>query len=305
MATLGQWIEGARLRTLPLAVAPVIAGSAAAYELHAFKPLYALLAAAVAFFLQVGVNYANDYSDGIKGTDENRVGPLRLVGSGVASARSVKYAAFGCFGAAMLAGLALIALANQWWFVLIGASSVFAAWGYTGGKRPYGYMGLGDVFVFVYFGLVATLGTQYTQANTLSLLGWVSAIAIGLLSCALLMANNVRDIPTDIEAGKLTLAVRLGERNARLVYIAEMAVALALTLLLLPSNVWFALVFVLIGPTVHSCVTVWYGTGRELIPVLKQAGIVTLAYSLIIALAVWLGRFDLFAAVIAPVFTGY
>lgn len=156
MATAAQWIEGARLRTLPLAVAPIIAGSAAAYEINEFKPLYAFLAFLVAFFLQVGVNYANDYSDGIKGTDEDRVGPLRLVGSGVASPRSVKFAAFACFGLAMLAGLALVALANQWWFLAIGASSVFAAWGYTGGKHPYGYMGLGDVFVFVYFGLVAT-----------------------------------------------------------------------------------------------------------------------------------------------------
>ncbi len=173
MATAAQWIEGARLRTLPLAVAPIIAGSAAAYEIGEFKPLYAFLAFLVAFFLQVGVNYANDYSDGIKGTDEDRVGPLRLVGSGVASPRSVKYAAFACFGAAMLAGLVLVALANQWWFLAIGASSVFAAWGYTGGKHPYGYMGLGDVFVFVYFGLVATLGTLYTQAHTQTLLGWV------------------------------------------------------------------------------------------------------------------------------------
>ena len=198
MATAAQWIEGARLRTLPLAVAPIIAGSAAAYEIGEFKPLYAFLAFLVAFFLQVGVNYANDYSDGIKGTDEDRVGPLRLVGSGVASPRSVKYAAFTCFGLAMLAGLGLIALANQWWFLAIGASSVFAAWGYTGGKHPYGYMGLGDVFVFVYFGLVATLGTLYTQAHTLTLLGWVGAIGVGLISCALLMANNVRDIPLSL-----------------------------------------------------------------------------------------------------------
>ena len=297
MATAAQWIEGARLRTLPLAVAPIIAGSAAAYEIGEFKPLYAFLAFLVAFFLQVGVNYANDYSDGIKGTDEDRVGPLRLVGSGVASPRSVKYAAFACFGAAMLAGLVLVALANQWWFLAIGASSVFAAWGYTGGKHPYGYMGLGDVFVFVYFGLVATLGTLYTQAHTLTLLGWVGAIGIGLISCALLMANNVRDIPTDIEAGKLTLAVRVA-------YIAEMALALLLTVLLLDQNPWFMLVFVLVGPTVHSCMTVWTRGGRELIPVLKQAGIVALVYSVLLALAVWLGSLDIISHEI-QVFTGY
>ena len=290
MATAAQWIEGARLRTLPLAVAPIIAGSAAAYEIGEYKPLYAFLAFLVAFFLQVGVNYANDYSDGIKGTDEDRVGPLRLVGSGVASPRSVKYAAFACFGAAMLAGLVLVALANQWWFLAIGASSVFAAWGYTGGKHPYGYMGLGDVFVFVYFGLVATLGTLYTQAHTLTLLGWV--------------ANNVRDIPTDIEAGKLTLAVRLGERWSRVAYIAEMALALLLTVLLLDQNPWFMLVFVLVGPTVHSCMTVWMRGGRELIPVLKQAGIVALVYSVLLALAVWLGSLDIISHEI-QVFTGY
>ena len=297
MAIAAQWIEGARLRTLPLAVAPIIAGSAAAYEIGEYKPLYAFLAFLVAFFLQVGVNYANDYSDGIKGTDEDRVGPLRLVGS-------VKYAAFACFGAAMLAGLVLVALANQWWFLAIGASSVFAAWGYTGGKHPYGYMGLGDVFVFVYFGLVATLGTLYTQAHTLTLLGWVGAIGIGLISCALLMANNVRDIPTDIEAGKLTLAVRLGERWSRVAYIAEMALALLLTVLLLDQNPWFMLVFVLVGPTVHSCMTVWMRGGRELIPVLKQAGIVALVYSVLLALAVWLGSLDIISHEI-QVFTGY
>ena len=171
----------------------------------------------------------------------------------------------------MLAGLALVALANQWWFLAIGASSVFAAWGYTGGKHPYGYMGLGDVFVFVYFGLVATLGTLYTQAHTLTLLGWVGAIGIGLISCALLMANNVRDIPTDIEAGKLTMAVRLGERWSRITYIVEMALALGLGVLLLDENPWFLLIFLLVGPTIHSCVTVWTRGGRDLIPV-AQAG---------------------------------
>ncbi len=304
MATAAQWIEGARLRTLPLAVAPIIAGSAAAFEINAFKPLYAFLAFLVAFFLQVGVNYANDYSDGIKGTDEDRVGPLRLVGSGVASPLSVKCAAFACFGAAMMAGLMLVAMANQWWFISIGASSVFAAWGYTGGKRPYGYMGLGDIFVFIYFGLVATLGTLYTQAHTLTLLGWVGAIGIGLISCALLMANNVRDIPTDIEAGKLTLAVRLGESWSRIAYIVEMAVALLLTFFLLAQNPWFLLVFVLVGPTIHSCVTVWTRGGRQLIPVLKQAGIVALIYSMILALATWLGSLDILSNEI-QVFTGY
>lgn len=291
MATPAEWIEGARLRTLPLAVAPIIAGSAAAAEIYSFRPVRALLAFLVAFFLQVGVNYANDYSDGIKGTDKARVGPMRLVGSGAASPRAVKYAAFLCFGAAMLSGLVLVVLAGQWWFLAVGASAVFAAWGYTGGKRPYGYMGLGDVFVFIYFGLVATLGTLFTQTNRLTLTGWVGAIAVGMISCALLMANNVRDIPTDCEVGKLTLAVRLGDKSARVTYAAEMSVAVLLGVLLLPGNPWFALTFILIPPVLYSCLTVLSGRGGlALIPVLKQAGIVALAYSLLLMAAVLLGR---------------
>ncbi|MBF0808316.1 1,4-dihydroxy-2-naphthoate polyprenyltransferase [Rothia nasimurium] len=305
MATVAQWIEGARLRTLPLAAAPIIAGSAAAYEVHQFKPGRALLAFLVAFFLQVGVNYANDYSDGIKGTDEVRVGPLRLVGSGVAKPSHVKMAAFICFGLAGLSGLALIMLSQQWWFLAIGASAVLAAWGYTGGKHPYGYMGLGDVFVFIYFGLVATLGTMFTQSNQLTLSSWVFAVALGLFSCALLMANNVRDIPTDIDAGKKTLAVRLGDRASRITYAVEMGLGLALTALLVPQNPWYTLAFILIGPVVHSALVVLSGAlGRDLIPVLKQAGIIALIYSLLIALAVALHPLEIFAER-ATVFTGY
>lgn len=305
MATVAQWIEGARLRTLPLALAPIIAGSAAAYEVHEFKPVRALLAFLVAFFLQVGVNYANDYSDGIKGTDEVRVGPLRLVGSGVAKPGQVKAAAFICFGLAAVSGAGLVFLSQQWWFAAIGASAVLAAWGYTGGKHPYGYMGLGDVFVFVYFGLVATLGTMFTQTAQLTLTAWVFAVALGLFSCALLMANNVRDIPTDIEAGKRTLAVRLGDRVSRLVYTSEMVLGLGLTLLLVGQNPWFMLVFVLVGPVAFSCIRVMSGVqGRELIPVLKQAGFIALIYSLLVAAAIVLNPLEVFQ-VQEPVFTGY
>ncbi|WP_346844800.1 1,4-dihydroxy-2-naphthoate polyprenyltransferase [uncultured Rothia sp.] len=305
MATPAQWIEGARLRTLPLAIAPIIAGSAAAFSVGEFKPLRALLAFLVAFFLQVGVNYANDYSDGIKGTDEVRVGPLRLVGYGVAKPSHVKAAAFFCFGLAMVAGLGLVTLAQQWWFLAIGASSVFAAWGYTGGKHPYGYMGLGDVFVFIYFGLVATLGTLFTQTARLTLEGWIFALAMGLFSCALLMANNVRDIPTDREVGKLTMAVRLGEVWSRRVYAIEMMLALLLTVAIIPHNPWFLLVFILFGPVSHSCFVVLSGnTGKALIPVLKQAGLVALAYAVLVALAVYLESFNLFAAENIP-FLGY
>ncbi|WP_237234511.1 1,4-dihydroxy-2-naphthoate polyprenyltransferase [Rothia nasisuis] len=305
MATVAQWIEGARLRTLPLAAAPIIAGSAAAYEVHKFEPVRALLAFLVAFFLQVGVNYANDYSDGIKGTDEVRVGPLRLVGSGVATPTQVKLAAFVCFGLAGLSGLGLILLSQQWWFLAIGASAVLAAWGYTGGKHPYGYMGLGDVFVFIYFGLVATLGTMFTQSAQLTLTAWVFAITLGLFSCALLMANNVRDIPTDIEAGKKTLAVRLGDRASRITYAVEMGLGLGLTVLLVPHNPWFVLAFVLIGPVVHSALVVLGGSaGPLLIPVLKQAGLIALAYSVLVALAIVLQPLAIFADR-TSVFTGY
>lgn len=305
MATVAQWIQGARLRTLPLAVAPIIAGSAAAYEVGELHHWRALLALLVAFFLQVGVNYANDYSDGIKGTDEVRVGPLRLVGSGVASPRSVKMAAFVCFGLAMLAGLGLVYLSQQWWFLAIGASAVLAAWGYTGGKYPYGYMGLGDVFVFIYFGLVATLGTMFTQTAQLTLTSIVLAVSIGLFSCGLLMANNVRDIPTDIDAGKRTLAVRLGDTISRRTYAAEMILGLGLIVVLVPNNPWFALVFILIGPVLHSSITVLSGArGLALIPILKQAGFVALAYSLLAALAVALAPLDVFTEQIS-VFTGY
>lgn len=305
MATPAQWIEGARLRTLPLAIAPIIAGSAAAYAFGEFLPVRAFLAFLVAFFLQVGVNYANDYSDGVKGTDEVRVGPLRLVGSGVAKPSHVKAAAFICFGLAMVAGLILVILSQQWWFLAIGVSAVFAAWGYTGGKHPYGYMGLGDIFVFIYFGLVATLGTLFTQTAHLTLEGWIFAISMGLFSCALLMANNVRDIPTDREVGKRTMAVRLGDTWSRRVYALEMLLALLLTAILVADNPWYLLVFILIGPVLHSCFVVLSGSlGKALIPVLKQAGLVAMAYAVLVAIAAYLGSYDLFTPVVTP-FTGY
>ncbi|MDO4252370.1 MAG: 1,4-dihydroxy-2-naphthoate polyprenyltransferase [Rothia sp. (in: high G+C Gram-positive bacteria)] len=289
MATAAQWIAGARLRTLPLAFAPVIAGSAAAFDLDRFSPLRACLALLVAVFLQLGVNYANDYSDGIKGSDTNRVGPLRLVGSGLVEPAKVKYAALGCFAGAMLAGAALLTLSGQYWLVLLGAAALLAAWGYTGGKNPYGYRGLGDLFVFIFFGLVATWGTLYTQAGYINLTSTVFAVALGLFSCALLMANNIRDIPSDAQVGKRTLAVRLGDRLARQVYAAELLAALALTALLIPTNTWFALTLLLLLPAIKSSRLVLSGAdGKALIPVLKQAGLLSLTYSLLVTLAVLL-----------------
>ncbi|WP_298253910.1 1,4-dihydroxy-2-naphthoate polyprenyltransferase [uncultured Arthrobacter sp.] len=291
MATAAQWLEGARPRTLPMAFAPVIIGSAAAFGLGSFKPVNAVLAVIVSVLLQVGVNYANDYSDGIRGTDDERVGPLRLTGSGAAPARQVKLAAFVCFGLAMLAGLALVILSQTWVLLVVGAGCIAAAWGYTGGKNPYGYRGLGDVFVFVFFGLVATLGTTYTQANQLSAAAWIGAVSTGLIAMALLMANNVRDIPTDSVVGKRTLAVRLGDTTARLTYVMMLAVAILLPLFLAADYPWVLLVLVLILAGVSPSRRMLTGTERgSLVPVLKQTGLINLAFSILFAAGVVLSR---------------
>lgn len=291
MATAAQWIQGARLRTLPAAIAPILIGSAAAYELDAFKPLNAVLAALVALLLQIGVNYANDYSDGIRGTDDDRVGPFRLVGSGAAHPEHVKFAAFGVFGLAMLAGLALIIISQSWWLILVGLGCVLAAWGYTGGKNPYGYMGLGDLFVFVFFGLVATLGTTYTQAAQISLPAVVGAIGTGLIASALLMANNVRDIPTDTKAGKKTLAVRLGDRHARESYVLMLAIAILLVLVLAPTRPWMLVVLLVIPACLMPAWLMINGRRRKsLIPVLQQTGLINLAYSVLFAVGLFLSR---------------
>jgi 1,4-dihydroxy-2-naphthoate octaprenyltransferase len=289
VATPAQWIEGARLRTLPMALAPVVAGSAAAQALHSFDPVRALLALLVALLLQIGVNYANDYSDGIRGTDDDRVGPLRLTGSGAAAPGQVRAAALLCFGLAALAGAALVVLSRQWWFIPVGLSAVLAAWGYTGGRSPYGYRGLGDVFVFVYFGLVAVLGTTLTQAGTLNLEAFVAALSTGLIATALLMANNIRDLPGDREVGKRTLAVRLGDPLARVVFTAEIAVAFALVLFLVPDNPWMLLVLLLLPLAWAPVATVLrVQDRRQLIPVLRQCGVLNVGWAVLFLLAVLL-----------------
>ena len=291
MATAAQWIQGARLRTLPAAIAPVLIGTAAAYELQSFRLLNAILAALVALLLQIGVNYANDYSDGIRGTDEDRVGPLRLVGSGAARPDHVKWAAFGAFGLAMMFGLVLVIITQSWWLILVGIGCVLAAWGYTGGKNPYGYMGLGDLFVFVFFGLVATLGTTYTQAGQVSLPAVIGAIGTGLIACALLMANNVRDIPTDTAAGKRTLAVRLGDRHARESYVLMLAVAILLVVVLAPTKPWMLIVLLLIPACLMPAWLMVNGRKRKsLIPVLKQTGMINLGYSVLFSLGLILSH---------------
>jgi 1,4-dihydroxy-2-naphthoate octaprenyltransferase len=282
VATAAQWLEGARPRTLPMAFAPVIIGSAAAFGLGGFKPVNAVLAAIVSVLLQVGVNYANDYSDGIRGTDDERVGPLRLTGSGAAEPRQVKRAAFAAFGVAMLAGLALIVLSQAWILLLVGVGCIAAAWGYTGGRNPYGYLGLGDVSVFVFFGLVATLGTTYTQADQLSAPAWIGAVCTGLIATALLMANNVRDIPTDSVVGKRTLAVRLGDTAARISYVMMLAAAVLLPLSLSYDYPWVLLVLLLIPACLMPSWLMLKGKKRKsLIPVLKQTGLINLAFSIL------------------------
>lgn len=286
MATTAQWIEGARLRTLPMAVAPVIIGTAAAYGVDGNVWWFrAVLAALVSLLLQVGVNYANDYSDGIRGTDDVRVGPLRLTGSGAAKPGQVKAAAFACFGAAAVAGLVLVLLSQAWPLLLVGVAAIFAAWGYTGGERPYGYQGLGDVFVFLFFGLVATLGTTFTQVLQLPATAWVGACATGLIATALLMANNVRDIPTDREVGKRTLAVRLGDDWARVAYVLMLALPILLPLLLVQEFPWLMLV-VLVAPMclMPAWVMLKSRDRTALIPVLKHTGFINLGYSILFAI---------------------
>ena len=278
--TPAQWLEGARPRTLPAAVSPVLAGTGvAAYVDHAvwWKAVLALL---VALALQVGVNYANDYSDGVRGTDADRVGPLRLVGSGLASPGQVKTAAFASFGVAMALGLVLV-VTSAWWLLLVGALCVVAAWYYTGGSRPYGYHALGEVMVFVFFGLVAVLGTTYVQTGTAPLAAWFAAVGVGSLACAILVANNVRDIPTDREAGKRTLAVVLGDRQSRYLYALLVWVALATLLGLAIATSTAALCgLVFLLPAGAATLRVLGGTtGRGLIPVLQQTGLAELLYA--------------------------
>ncbi len=298
MTSAVDWLAGARPRTLPAAIAPVLVGTAVAAWDGQARAARAALALVVSLALQVGVNYANDYSDGIRGTDARRVGPVRLVGQGLARPAAVKRAALACFLVAASAGVVLVLASQLWWLLAVGAAAIVAAWTYTGGPRPYGYAGLGEVFVFVFFGLVAVGGTAAVQVGHASALAWLCGAGVGALSCAILVVNNLRDIPGDTAAGKRTLAVRLGDRATRRVYVGLVGAALALPALLgilglADPTVWPATAAVGLG-AVPLAVTplrvVREGaSGRDLVPVLSGTGRVLLGYGLLLAAGIALG----------------
>ncbi|WP_432871088.1 1,4-dihydroxy-2-naphthoate polyprenyltransferase [Microbispora rosea] len=285
MATPAHWLAGARPRTLPAAVVPVAVGTGAAVAEDGANWWRALLALFVALALQIGVNYANDYSDGIKGTDKDRVGPLRLVGSGVAAPKQVLAAALGCFLAAAVAGLVLVVATRAWWLLLVGLASILAAWFYTGGSRPYGYRALGEISVFVFFGIVAVAGTTYVQVERLTWLSLAAAVPVGLLACALLMVNNLRDIVTDGPSGKRTLAVVLGDSRTRLAYSATLVLPFVFALALVPVRPFAALTVLALPLVVSPIRTVRSGaTGPALIATLQQTGRLQLVFGALFTL---------------------
>ena len=280
-ARAGDWIEAARLRTLPRALAPVLVGPGAA--LLADRDLHWVIALAclvVSLALQIGVNFANDYSDGIRGTDDHRVGPQRLTASGKASPRAVLTAALVFFGIAAVAGLAIVVRTQHWWMLAVGAACIVAAWFYTGGKRPYGYAGLGELFVFVFFGLVATVGTTFVQVGSVPQESWFGAVAIGLLAVAVLLANNLRDIDQDRAAGKRTLSVRIGKRATQVLFTVLVLLPFAILAFLAQFYLrgWVGLLALL--PAAAAMLIVWtYRRPSELVVALGLTSLTALAYA--------------------------
>jgi 1,4-dihydroxy-2-naphthoate octaprenyltransferase len=288
-ATFGDWVGAARIRTLPMAVAPVLIGTGAATIIAGpgvYHPVRALLCLVVALALQIGVNYANDYSDGIRGTDDLRVGPSRLTGSGAAKPKTVLAVALAFFGIAAVAGIVLTILTQFWWLLIVGAVAIVAAWFYTGGKRPYGYFALGEVFVFVFFGLVATLGTTFVQVGTVNQEAWFGAIGAGLIACAALVVNNLRDLEQDKAVGKRTLSTFIGRIASKVLYCVLLLVpfGIAAFLALFYPIAWFTM-FALLA-AVPACVIVLFSTtAKEQILALKLTGLVQLAFGVILGLA--------------------
>ncbi|MFZ8998818.1 MAG: 1,4-dihydroxy-2-naphthoate polyprenyltransferase [Ilumatobacteraceae bacterium] len=286
--TWRDWIAGARPRTLPAAVVPVAVGAAVGIPdgVSWWRVLGAL---AVALALQVGVNYANDYSDGVRGTDDVRVGPMRLVATGTASPGAVRSAALIALGGAAVVGTVLAAT-TTWWLLAIGAAALLAAWGYTGGPRPYGYLGLGEIFVFVFFGLVATAGTTYLAIGSIPRVSWIGAIGVGALACALLVVNNLRDIPTDEVAGKRTLAVRMGDRRTRAMYAVLMVGAFVCVAFCAGDRPWALLALAGVGAARDPIQKVLGGAdGRDLVEVLGATGRTQLVTGLLLAIGLALG----------------
>jgi len=295
MTSLNIWFQGARPKTLGAAIAPVLVGSSIAYYEKSFSLTISLLALLVSISIQVAVNYANDYSDGIKGTDDQRVGPVRLVGQKLASPRSVKTAAILFFSVAALSGLFITILSQQWWFLLLGFSAIVAAWTYTGGPKPYGYAGLGELFVFIYFGLVAVIGTTYAQTLFFKPYYLLYAISIGLFASAILVANNLRDREKDKQNNKNTLAVKLGDKMTRNLYVLLMILPFILIVSLFIYNIFnpgtrigatiqiqllaFVLAWRSIKPVINKV------TGRDLIPVLVNTGKTEILWALLVSVA--------------------
>jgi 1,4-dihydroxy-2-naphthoate octaprenyltransferase len=282
---LNKWIIGARVKTLPAAISPVLVGTALATEVNWVNALLALI---VSLSLQIAVNFANDYSDGIRGTDSNRVGPIRLVGSGLATAKSVKRAMFVSFSVAAIAGLVL-ALQTSYWLLLVGAISILAAWGYTGGKKPYGYFGFGEVSVFLFFGVVATVGSYYIQTQKISGQSVLLSIPVGALACAILVMNNLRDLPMDAQVGKRTFSVRIGDKNTRYFYVALLVLAQVISAYAYTFNSYALLTLIWLPLTVKNCRLVLQGvTGKELIPLLISTARLQLLLSFTLGIALFL-----------------
>ena len=286
---LALWIAGARPRTLPAAIAPVAAGTGAAAFEDAVVWWKALLALGVSLALQIGVNYANDYSDGVKGTDDDRVGPLRLVGSGLVPARQVKLAAFAFLGLGAGLGFALAAT-TDWWLLLVGAAALVAAWTYTGGPIPYGYRALGEVSVFIFFGIVAVLGTAYVQVERITAPAVAASVGVGALACAILVANNLRDIPTDTVSGKKTLAVILGDKGTRRFFSLLVLLAVVALAVVAGWTLWAMLGLLFLPFAVRARQLVARGAqGPDLIPVLQSIGVAELVYAVGLAVGLTIG----------------
>lgn len=284
--TWRNWIGGARLRTLPLAVAPIAVGAGIAHMVQSFSLTLTLLALAVAVLLQIGVNFANDYSDGVRGTDEFRVGPARLTGSGLVNPKRVLATALTFFALAAVAGLVAVLISGRWWFLAVGVVAILAAWFYTGGKRPYGYAGLGEVVVFIFFGLVATVGTVWLQSDIIPQEAWIAGSGVGLFAVAVLIANNTRDIATDRQAGKRTLSTRIGDRASRILFSVCVLLPFAVPgiyLLVYPGMTLAMLVLIAAVPAV--VIMLWAKTAREMILVLAITSFTALLYGAMLGAA--------------------